>query len=96
MALSNKNLRDNAIKLTEDQANILLGNSEINDKVKNYTAKRVANTSSSIRKIDTSTSDNGITDAVHRMVVNNQKLTNTVDNESLAKNTSQLKRHLYP
>lgn len=93
MALSNKNLRDNAIKLTEDQVNILLGNSKISDKVKNYTAKRVANTSSSIRKIGTSTSDNGITDAVHRMVVNNQKLTNTVDNESLAKNTSQLKEN---
>lgn len=93
MALSNKNLRDNAIKLTEDQVNILLGNSEISDKGKNYTAKRVANTSSSIRKIETSTSDNGITDAVHRMVVNNQKLTNTVDNESLEKNTSQLKEN---
>lgn len=93
MALSNKNLRDNAIKLTEDQVNILLGNSEISDKGKNYTAKRVANTSSSIGKIETSTSDNGITDAVHRMVVNNQKLTNTVDNESLAKNTSQLKEN---
>lgn len=93
MALSNKNLRDNAIKLTEDQVNILLGNSEISDKGKNYTAKRVANTSSSIRKIETSTSDNGITDAVHQMVVNNQKLTNTVDNESLAKNTSQLKEN---
>lgn len=93
MALSNKNLRDNAIKLTEDQVNILLGNSKISDKGKNYTAKRVANTSSSIGKIETSTSDNGITDAVHRMVVNNQKLTNTVDNESLAKNTSQLKEN---
>lgn len=93
MALSNKNLRDNAIKLTEDQVNILLGNSKISDKGKNYTAKRVANTSSSIRKIETSTSDNGITDAVHRIVVNNQKLTNTVDNESLAKNTSQLKEN---
>lgn len=93
MVLSNKNLRDNAIKLTEDQVNILLGNSEISDKGKNYTAKRVANTSSSIGKIETSTSDNGITDAVHRMVVNNQKLTNTVDNESLAKNTSQLKEN---
>lgn len=93
MALSNKNLRDNAIKLTEDQVNILLGNSKISDKGKNYTAKRVANTSSSIGKIETSTSDNGITDAVHRMVVNNQKLTNIVDNESLAKNTSQLKEN---
>lgn len=93
MALSNKNLRDNAIKLTEDQVNILLSNSKISDKGKNYTAKRVANTSSSIGKIETSTSDNGITDAVHRMVVNNQKLTNTVDNESLAKNTSQLKEN---
>lgn len=93
MVLSNKNLRDNAIKLTEAQVNILLGNSEISDKGKNYTAKRVANTSSSIRKIETSTSDNGITDAVHQMVVNNQKLTNTVDNESLAKNTSQLKEN---
>lgn len=67
--------------------------SKISDKGKNYTAKRVANTSSSIGKIETSTSDNGITDAVHRMVVNNQKLTNTVDNESLAKNTSQLKEN---
>lgn len=93
MALSNKNLRDNAIKLTEDQVNILLGNSKISDKGKNYTAKRVANASSSIGKIETSTSDNGITDAVHQMVVNNQKLTNTVDNESLAKNTSQLKEN---
>lgn len=93
MALSNKNLRDNAIKLTEDQVNILLDNSKISDKGKNYTTKRVANASSSIGKIETSTSDNGITDAVHRMVVNNQKLTNTVDNESLAKNTSQLKEN---
>lgn len=93
MALSNKNLRDNAIKLSEDQVNILLGNSKISDKGKNYTARRVANVSSSIGKTETSTSDNGITEAVHRMVVNNQKLTNTVDNESLAKNTSQLKEN---